>query len=370
MEPDSSSGRLLIVDDDPAVLQTHVRVLSEYAPLRAEDGLAARNLLGERPVDVVVCDLAMPRLGGLDLMRWAREHCPRPLWIIVSAQETFDAATQALKLGAFDFIAKPVSPVQLRTAVANAFRHQKLLDERAALVRGLRENNAKLKDSLAELEAAYQVLREQRSMLDQDLRRAERIMRALLPQSLPALETMQLNVGYRPSNVIGGDLYGASLVGPRHLAVYVADAAGHGVSAALLAVLFKQRLRLEGADGGPRSPVEVLDELNRHLLDECRASGLFVTVVLAQVDTGSGVTTIASAGHPPLLVVRAEAPERAETVENTGPALGLTENASFEERRVALRPGDRLFLYSDGLTGTLPAGRHPAQALLDALRQQ
>jgi DNA-binding NtrC family response regulator len=144
MEREAKSGRLLIVDDDPAVLQTHVRVLSEYAPLRAEDGMAARAVLSEAPVDVVLCDLGMPRLGGLDLMRWAKEHCPRPLWIVVSAQDTFDAATQALKLGAFDFIAKPMLPMQLRTSVANAVRHQQLLDERAELVRGLADNNAKL----------------------------------------------------------------------------------------------------------------------------------------------------------------------------------------------------------------------------------
>jgi sigma-B regulation protein RsbU (phosphoserine phosphatase) len=348
-----SKARLLLVDDEPAMLEAHARVLSQYVPLRAEDGIAARNLLSGGGVDVVVCDLGLPGLGGLDLMRWAKEHCPRPLWIVVSAQDTFDAATQALRLGAFDFICKPFLPIQLRTSVANAIRHQELLEERAGLVRGLADNNVRLAESLRSLEVAYKVLRDQRSMLDEDLQRAKRIMRALLPRALPTPEKLRLHVGYRPSSLIGGDLYGAETLDDRHLAVYVADAAGHGVSAALLAVLFKQQLRFYEGGRGPRPPSAVLAELNRALFDECSASGLFVTVVVALIDTEERSATIASAGHPPALLLRATGRDR---IDNTGPALGLSTNAEFAERRVALSPGDRLLLYTDGLSAALPPG--------------
>jgi sigma-B regulation protein RsbU (phosphoserine phosphatase) len=365
MEPESAKGRLLIVDDDPSVLRTHARVLSEYEPLRAEDGLAARALLSGTDVDVVLCDLSMPGLGGIDLMRWAKENCPHPLWIVVSGQDTFDAAAQALKLGAFDFLCKPILPIQLRAAVAKAIAHQSLVAERECLVRGLADNNLKLAESLRNLDAAYQVLREQRSMLDQDLHRAERIMRALLPHAPPTLDAMQLHVGYRPSNVIGGDLYGATMLDEGHLAVYVADAAGHGVSAALLAVLFKQRLRLSDAASGPRPPGEVLAELNGGLLDECEASGLFVTVAYALIDTLSGVATIASAGHPPAMVLRRRG--GVERVEKTGPALGLAHDAVFAERRVSLLPGDRLFFYTDGLTDSLPDGSRSLDGFLSTM---
>src|ERR1700733_10450814 len=124
MEPESTKGRLLIVDDDPSVLRTHARVLSEYEPLRAEDGLAARALLSGTDVDVVLCDLSMPGLGGIDLMRWAKENRPGPLWIVVSGQGTFDAAAPARNLGAFHFLCKPILPIQLRAAVAKAIAHQ------------------------------------------------------------------------------------------------------------------------------------------------------------------------------------------------------------------------------------------------------
>jgi phosphoserine phosphatase RsbU/P len=346
------TGRLLLVDDDRAVLQSHERVLSRYSPRVAEDGIAAREVLGRSDIDVVVCDLEMPGMDGLALMEWAKETCPKPLWIVVSGQDTFDSAVQALRLGAFDFLCKPIVPVQLRKAVANAMRQQDLIAERASLARALADNNRELAQKLRELEAAHEVLRHQRAMLDQDLQRAERIMRALLPETVPSLETMQINVGYRPCNAIGGDLYGFTTIDDRHLAVYVADAAGHGVSAALLAVLFDQKVRTFDARNGSRAPAAVLTELNRGLFHECRASGLFVTAILAVVETMTGAVTLASAGHPPALLLRSGG-----TIERTtpgGPALGLDAEATFEEQRVTLGAGDRMFLYTDGLAGSLP----------------
>jgi phosphoserine phosphatase RsbU/P len=353
---------VLLVDDDRAVLETYVRALHEYAPLQAADGLAARKILSETAVDVVLCDLEMPRMNGLDLMRWAKHQCPHPLWIVVSGQGTFDAAAEALKLGAFDFICKPVqSPIQLRTAVANAARHQKVVAERALLVCSLADNNRKL-------EAANAVLSDQQALLDQDLSRADRILRALLPRALRPIERMQVNVAYRPNRSIGGDFYGAALLDDRHLAVYVADVAGHGVSAALLAVLFNQRLSVFDVETGPRTPASVLSDLNAGLLEECRASGLFVTAVYALIDTRERTATIASAGHPPGIVLRSAG--LSERLEKTGPALGLRLDATYDQHRISLADGDRLLLYTDGMTGTLPEHAGGLESILGSVAAQ
>jgi phosphoserine phosphatase RsbU/P len=349
---DAKDSRILVVDDDRAVLRTYLRALDEYAPLHADDGVEARAILSAVQVDVVLCDLNMPRMNGLDLMRWAKDHCPHPLWIVVSGQGTFEGVAQALKLGAFDFICKPIqSPLQLQTVVANAVGRQAIVAERALLVRSLADNTLRLAESHGRLEAANAVLREQQAMLQQDLERAERIVRALLPHELRPLERMQINVTYRPSKSIGGDLYGATMLDDRHLAVYVADAAGHGVSAALLAVLFHQRLSTVDAEGRPRTPATLLRDLNRGLFEECQASGLFVTVAYALVDTIGRSATIASAGHPPAIVLRGT--EIAQRLEKTGPALGLAPDASYGEHRISLADGDRLLLYTDGLVGAM-----------------
>jgi sigma-B regulation protein RsbU (phosphoserine phosphatase) len=347
---DTKDSRILVVDDDCGVLRSYLRTLHEYAPLHADDGVEACAILSAVQVDVVVCDLQMPRMNGLDLMRWAKKHCPHPLWIVVSGQGTFEGVAQALKLGAFDFICKPIqSPLQLQTVVANALGRQALVAERALLVSSLADNTLRLAQSHEKLEAANAVLREQQAMLDQDLQRAERILQALLPHELGPLERMQINVAHRPSKSIGGDLYGAVMLDDRHLAVYVADAAGHGVSAALLAVLFHQRLST--VDARRQTPAMLLRDLNRGLFEECRASGLFVTVVYALIDTVARTATIASAGHPPGLVLRGTGISR--RLEKTGPALGLLPDATYGEHRIALADGDRLLLYTDGLIGAM-----------------
>jgi sigma-B regulation protein RsbU (phosphoserine phosphatase) len=361
----TSSPCILLVDDDPAVLQAYARALRQSAPLLAEDGIAARKILTETEVDVVVCDLDMPRMNGVELMQWAKEHCPRPLWIVATGQNTFDAAVQALKLGAFDFISKPLQTIlELQVAVGNAARQQALVGEKARLMRSLADNNLRLSEHHRKLEAANGVLREQQQMLEQDLKRAERIVRALLPQSLSAIEKMQVNVSYRPSHSIGGDFYGAAMLDARHLVVYIADAAGHGVSAALLAVLFNQRLALLKTRGLP-IPAEILGELNRGLLEECRASGLFVTAVFALIDVEARTATLASAGHPPCILLRRNG--ASEHLDKTGPALGLTPEATYGEHQLSLSEGDRLFLYTDGLTDAIPETAPSLETILTAV---
>ncbi len=343
---------ILLVDDDPVVLQSYLRVLAEYAPLHAIDGDEARRILSETPVDVVLCDLAMPKMNGLELMRWARQHRPHPLWIVVSGQGTFDAAAQALKLGAFDFVCKPIlSPMQLRTTVANAVHCQAQASDRALLLRSLEDQNVALRD--------------QQARLDQDMERAARIVRALLPSQLETPEHVHVNAAYRPSKAIGGDFYGATMLENGHLAVYAADVAGHGVSAALLAVLFHQRLVAFNARHRLRSPAMILGDLNRGLLDECLASGLFVTVAYALVDAIDRTVALASAGHPPAIVLRRSG--GCEHLAKTGPALGLESNASYQEHRISLAEGDRLLLYTDGLSGAMSERAADLDSVLSAV---
>jgi DNA-binding NtrC family response regulator len=83
-------ARILLVDDDSAVIDSYLRVLQQYTPLRASNGLEAQKILSETTVDVVLCDLEMPLMNGLDLMRWAKENCPHALWIVVTGAGTFD----------------------------------------------------------------------------------------------------------------------------------------------------------------------------------------------------------------------------------------------------------------------------------------
>lgn len=345
---------MLVVDDDPVVRRL---VQGGLAPLGcdvldAPDGAVAQAILTARDVDLVVTDVLMPELDGPGLMRWAREHRPGPVWIVLSGLDTFEAAVEALHAGAFDFLAKPPRVAELQVAARNALERRRLERDKARLDAELRAGHERLEQKVAELEAACRLLEEQGETIRSDLRRAALIQHALLPHATdaPGLSgDYSVHAIYRPGRQVGGDLYDVRCADRRHVVLYVADAAGHGVSAAMLSVMYKQRLKTLGADGAPLAPQVALEAVNHALRDDFAAPGLFLTAVYGVLDTGTGVLRVASAGHPPALVRRACG--AVVRLPHTGPALGLTRAARYTERTVRLARGDRLLMYSDGVFG-------------------
>ncbi|HUE95541.1 MAG TPA: SpoIIE family protein phosphatase [Longimicrobiaceae bacterium] len=352
MAPPPTAPLALVAEDDPVtrhLVQRALRDLGCHTVLQAPDGLTAQALLRENPgIDLVVTDILMPGLDGLELLEWGREHVPDAIWIILSGVGSFGSAVEAIRLGAFDFLSKPPSVAELEVAVRNGLERRALLLERERLHVELGQMNRQLVEKVRELE-------EKSELLQRDLERAEVIQRALLPSAPPAVEQFCVHALYRPGQHVGGDLYDVVRIDGNHIALYVADATGHGVTAAMLSVLFKHHLALrDERTGAPLRPAAVLEAVNGAMMNALTAPGLFLTAAYVLLDTRDGVMTLASAGHPPILLI----PARGETrsVNRTGPALGLSANARFREERFRLKPGDRLLLYTDGLS---PAGDPP-----------
>lgn len=214
------------------------------------------------------------------------------------------------------------------------------VEEKARLLDELQASSVELLDRLCELERTSEIIHT-------DLERAQVIQRALLPAEPPRLDGVHVDTLYRPGMSVGGDLYDVTLLDDGRLVVYVADAAGHGVAAAMLSVLFKQRLRMCDEDGTARVPADVLARVNGHLYDDVRSQGLFLTVGYVLFDPRTGEVRAASAGHTPMLLRRGSGEN--VLLDRTGPALGLVPDASFTEHRLTLQHGDRLILYTDGL---------------------
>jgi len=235
---------------------------------------------------------------------------------------------------------------QLKTAV----------QERERLLEELQASSVELVDRLRELEQKADIIRT-------DLERAQVIQRALLPARPPRLEGVHVDALYRPGMNVGGDLYDVALLDDEWIALYVADAAGHGVAAAMLSVLFKQRLQMVDEKAGVLSPAEVLRRINVHLFNDVLAQGLFLTVAYVLFHRQTGEMKVGSAGHTPILVRRASRDN--VLLQHTGPALGLAEQAEFTEHHLTLEKGDRVILYSDGLLDSLDTG--DAEEIVDLL---
>jgi anti-anti-sigma regulatory factor len=166
-----------------------------------------------------------------------------------------------------------------------------------------------------------------------------------------------VNALYRPGRYVGGDLYHVARVGEDHLALCVADATGHGVSSAMMSVLFHRRLSFTDASGAPLGPALVLEHANRALCEDRPGPGVFLTAALCTVDLARGEAVFAGGGHPPALVGSPGGEVR--HLERTGPALGLLANAHYDQTTFALTKGDRVLLFTDGLLQASSNGADP-----------
>lgn len=205
-----------------------------------------------------------------------------------------------------------------------------------------------LEASSLELVARLRDLEQKSERIQSDLERAQVIQRALLPTNPPLLAGVQIDALYRPGTNVGGDLYDIRPFEDGVIAITLADAAGHGVAAAMLSVLFKQRLRLLDDSGAPMAPAVVLGRVNATLAEDFLDQGLFLTAAYGLFDPRTGTLRLASAGHTPILLRRADG--RCSLIDRTGPGLGLDAEATYGEQRLILERGDRLLLYTDGLT--------------------
>ena len=247
---------------------------------------------------------------------------------------------------------------QLQIIVRNALERRQLERERQRLHDELAESHRMLAQQVRELEASSDAMQ-------RDLRRAEIIQRVLLPNEPPPLDGLCLHTVYRPGRFVGGDMYNVVRLTDRYLAFYVADATGHGVSSAMLSVLFHRKLVLtDQQTGAPLSPEHVLATVNRSICAERMAPGLFLTAAYCLLDTATNHATIALAGHPPAMLHHEDG--SVQTFQRTGPALGLTADAVYRDEAFVVQPGDRLLLYTDGLMDIVPDAA-AARALLESL---
>ena len=202
--------------------------------------------------------------------------------------------------------------------------------------------------------------------MERDRYMAQAIQDTLLPSEPPQLKRFHTQSLCVPGEKVGGDLYDVVRLDARHVMLYVADAAGHGVRAAILALLFKHRLRLFDRTGAAMRPAAILGRMNEVLTNEISAPGVFVTAIFCLLDTENGKLIVASAGHPPLLVH--EAHGRVKTVEHTGPALGLHGSAVFAEREIFIKEADQVLLYTDGVFDTTEHRRLNQNQLVEELQ--
>ena len=225
-----------------------------------------------------------------------------------------------------------------------------------------------LKSANLELQAANDRVR-------RDLEAAARVQRWFLPSRLPEVPGVRLASVFRPCTELAGDMFSALQLGGDEIGLYVLDVSGHGVASSLLSVTVSHVLSSGGDPSSVepgasilRSPARALERLNRQFRTAPETAQYF-TIVCALFDAGSRRLRYASAGHwEPILVPREG---NARRLASGGLPIGLFPDSEYSEESVQLNPGERVYLYTDGiLDAESGTGEHfGMQRLLDRLER-
>ncbi len=347
---------ILVVDDSRAqrTLLTKTLARAGYATIEAASGEEAMAICRDTEVELVISDWMMPGMSGVEFCRAYRSsRADRPgYFILLTAQTEREVMVEGLESGADDFLSKPFHAIELKARIRAGERV-------LAAQKDILAKNKLLSATLEELQSLYDAL-------DRDLDEARSFQEALIPERHHVLGAADVSFLFRPSGHVGGDLVGLFRITDARYGVFSVDVSGHGVASALMTARVagyfnpqspRQNIALTVGEDGTSTmlpPGEVCQKLNTILLTEMDTD-TYLTMALADIDLATGRTIIGQAGHPSPAVQRKDG--SVEFIEALGMPIGLVEDAHAATVEVLLGPGDRLFLYSDGITECpLPSG--------------
>ncbi|MEW3495996.1 two-component system response regulator RssB [Pseudomonas aeruginosa] len=339
------SATLLIIDDDEVVRESLAAYLedSNFKVLQALNGLQGLQIFESEQPDLVICDLRMPQIDGLELIRRIRQTASETPIIVLSGAGVMSDAVEALRLGAADYLIKPLEDLavlehSVRRALDRAY---------------LRVENQRYRDKL---EAANRELQASLNLLQEDQSAGRQVQMNMLPVTPWSIEGLEFSHRIIPSLYLSGDFVDYFRVDERRVAFYLADVSGHGASSAFVTVLLKfmtTRLLYESRRNGTLpefKPSEVLAHINRGLINT--KLGKHVTMLGGVIDLEKNSLTYSIGGHLPLPVLFVEG--QASYLEGRGLPVGLFDDATYDDRVMELPPSFSLSLFSDGILDVLP----------------
>ena len=314
------SPLVFIVDDDSSIVRTIDGFLKRAGFRTASAGDVAQALKGirEQHPDLILLDINLPDGSGFDICRALNDGASAftsPI-LFISANEDTSTKVKGFEMGGVDYITKPIVGAEVIARVRTHLRLKRAYER------------------LAELQAE----------------RVERLASAqqnLMPRP-EDLPEAHFQVSIRQVLDAGGDFYDVIPVGQNVVDYLVADASGHDLAASLWTASLKA---LAAEYASPLNlPVEIVRAINSSL---CRIlpSGAFFTLVYARLNHQTGRLSVVSAGHPPAIVVPLAGEEPA-VLRLEGDVVGAFPDAVFGALEMTLKPGDRIFLYTDGLIET------------------
>ena len=342
----ASPGNVLVIDDDPAraeELAELVRSGGFHTEVVTDVNNSHYSLSTSSDLDVILCELDLKGVSWGEARRTLREMDIQVPAIMFSDVIESGRMMTALRLGASDFFVRPIEdPEALYRSIERCVRQRQMRRD--------------LQESRKRLEAANLELRGTVKVLEQDQQAGRQVQLAMLPESPMVQGDYVFSHTVIPSLYLSGDFTDYFTVGNRHVTFFMADVSGHGSSSAFATVLLKNLFARKRSDYLRRnddtilSPVGMLKRANKELMD--LAVGKFATMVVAVIDMEANTLSYSVAGHLPQPVLVSD--EGARYLRGEGSAVGIVDDAHYEQHLIELPDSFMLALFSDGILEILP----------------
>lgn len=339
---------LLIIDDDTLVRRSIAVYLADSGFKVFEEG-DANNLCGsikKYSPDLVLTDLRMPGADGLQVLKQIKNHQPDLPVIIISGAGSVSDVVQALRLGASDYLVKPVLDIEVLVhAINKALEHTELLRE-----------NQRYRE---QLETANHELRESLRVLERDQLAGKQVQKRLMPNRLVTQDHYEVAHYIAPSLFLSGDFIDYAHIRKRYLAFYLADVSGHGSSSAFVTIWLKhlvsRMVREEGLFGDEESFATGANHLLQTVNREIKETRLnhHLTFFVGVIDTHTQLMNYAVAGHLPMPVLKTN--KDCRYLEGNGKPVGIFKDVIWETYQLQLPDAYTLSCFSDGVLEILPA---------------
>jgi serine phosphatase RsbU (regulator of sigma subunit) len=321
--------RILVIDDDANVRKLFVQFLSResYSIDEAASGEEGLARIAEKEYSLVITDLQMQQVDGLGVLQAARQKDEYLPVLIVTGFGSIPTAVHAMKMGAFEYLTKPLQSDTLLIKVKNALERRRLQ---------------------LQLLQQQQKLDEQRRLFEQDLELARQVQASLVPNVYVSARA-EVAVHLRPIMAIGGDQADVYDDGNGHLYLSVIDVTGHGIAAALM--VSRVSSELNNLTRRRLTPKQVLFQLNQFCLANFTGTSLFLTIFCCCCDLEKRTLTYSASAHPSALLWRHDDRRFAELAsQNRIIGFAPAPEEQFVQETLPFHAADRLLIYTDGLS--------------------
>ena len=334
---------ILLVDDEEANLRSICRLLeNDYNVISAKDGLDGINIIKTQGnnIHLVISDQRMPNLSGVDFLKQSVAINPNIVRIILTGYTDIGSIIASInEAQIYKFIVKPIEPEDFLLTIQRALEFYELEMKNIALIQELKTVNSNLEETVKERTKELQnTLRD----IKRDLVVAKGIQQSILPEKFRGSKQIKFVTRYFPMQEVGGDFFDIETVSENYIRVFIADATGHGVQAALFTMAIK--VEYDAIKKLLFTPDKLLSQLNIQFMKKFISTHAIFSCAILDIDIQNNKILYSAAGHPDQILINHTGVTK---LSKTGKIIGIDINATYRLIEAPFSKG-RIFLFTDG----------------------